>query len=299
MRYLILLSSALILSGCVSSGKYKKYIAVSESLFAQQADSIRLLQDSTLTMRLAVERAAGSNDALLASQDKYMARLQEQEDQLDQLRGNLTSTNFQMTNQLAELRKDLALSEASYDTLLSDQAKLISTFQEGVKDAGNLLDTMLRQNVDTLAYDIIIGAGIVTLSVQEELLFEPRATDKTNDEASFVLRAVTEAMQDDPLLKLIIVGHTDNQPNPRRNTDNWVYAGLRAAFLADELTQTYYLSPNRITAASHGEFGPRTSNSTEDGRKMNRRVDFVLQNNVGNLLRELDKLKGEREEEKE
>lgn len=295
MRYLSFLLLLAALSGCVSSGKYKKFVALSESLFVAQADSIRRLQDSTLLMRLAVERAAGSNEALLASQDKYLARLQQQEDQLDDLRGNLTSTNSQMTAQLTRLRRELDKATATFDTLLIDQSAIIENFQLSVEEAADLLDTMLRGNVDTLAYSIDIGAGVVTLSVQEDLLFRPRSVSATNDEASFVLRAVTEALLGDPLLKLLIVGHTDNKPNPRRNTDNWAYAALRATHLADELTQVYYLSPNRIVAASQGEYQPRTSNATEEGRKMNRRVDFILRNNTGNLLRALNQL-GRQEE---
>lgn len=290
MRYLIILFTAAVLVGCVSRGKYKKYVAVSEALFAQQTDSIRVLQDSTLTMRLAVERATGRDDAYRASQDKYLARLQEQADALDDLRGNLSSTSSQMSKQLAEVRRKLADANAAYDTLLVEQNQLITDFQKGVEEAAALLETMLKDKVDSAAYSVFTGAGTATLSVQEDLLFRPRTVDKINDETSFVLRAVTEALQGDPLLKLTIVGHTDNQPNPRRGTDNWVYAALRAAHLADQLNKVYYLSPNRVIVASHGEYGPATSNASEAGRRQNRRVDFVLRNNVGNLLRNLRRL---------
>lgn len=295
MRYLLILLAATVLSGCVSSGKYKKYVAVSEALFAQQTDSIRYLQDSTLTMRLAVERAAGRDDAYRSSQDKYLARLQEQSDALDALRGNLSSTNTQKEKQLAEARRELAEFSDGYDTLLVRQSRLIAGFQESVENAAALLTEELEGKVDSLAYTIITDAGTVTLSVQEDLLFRPRTVDQTRDETSFILRAVTNVLQEDPLLKLLIVGHTDNQPNPRRGTDNWAYASLRAAHLADQLNQVYYLSPNRVIAASHGEFGPMASNADEEGRKQNRRVDFVLRNNVGNLLRNLGRL-GEEEE---
>lgn len=290
MRYFFLFLLAVALFSCVSSGKYKKHIAVSEALFAQQADSIRFLQDSTLKMRLAVERADGRNDGLLATQDKYLARLQEQEDQLDNVRGNLSSTNSQMSSQVAELRKQLAANGAFQDSLFARQSELISGFQEGVEDAAALLDTMLRGKVDSLSYIVSTGTGTATLSVREDVLFKSRTADRLTDEASFVLRAVTNTLQDDPLLKLTIVGHTDNQPNPRRGTDNWKYAALRSTTIADELNQVYYLSPNRIISASHGEFGPVASNSSPEGRLQNRRVDFVFVNNVGNLVRDLSKL---------
>ena len=293
MRFFVVLLACSLLAGCVSSRKYKDYVALSENLFVAQQDSIRMLQDSTLRMRLAVERLAGRNDALLASQDKYLDRLQLQEDEIDELRGNLSSTSSQMTTQLAELRRQLSDTKARFDTLREEQTQRITTFEEAAKDAAVLLDTMLRNRIDPTTYAINTAAGTVTLSVQEEVLFRTGAVSQTNDEAAFVLRSVTEALQDDPLLKLTVVGHTDNRPSPRRKTDNWTFAALRAAFLADELTQTYYVSPNRVTAASRGEFGPRTSNSTPEGQRANRRIDFVLSNNVGNLLRALNQLSGE------
>lgn len=298
MRY-SLLFVFLLLIVCTSCGRYKKYVAATDVRFAQQADSIRMLQDSTLKMRLAVERAAGRNDGLLATQDKYLARLQEQSDQLDDLRGNLNSTSSQLTGQLTKLRQQLTANTAEKDSLFARQARLISAFQQSVETAAILMDTMLRDNVDNQAYTIATGAGTVTLSVQEELLFSSRNSNRLKDEASFVLRAVTETLRADPLLKVLVVGHTDNQPNPRRGTNNWAYAALRATTLADELTTTYYLSPNRIISASHGEYGPLTANDTPEGRTKNRRMDFVFRNNVGNLVRELEKLSVREEEEKE
>lgn len=292
IRYFLLSLFAASFTSCVSSGKYKEFVAMSNALEVQQADSIQVLQDSTLNLRLALERSNGGNDALLATQDKYLDRLEEQEDELDQLRGNLTSTSFQMTNQLAGVRKELALAYAVFDTLREEQLKIVRDFEMGVSDAANVLRKSLDGKVGDESFDIMVGDGVVTMSVQEDLLFSPRSVDRLTEAAPLVLRSVLDALQSNPLFKLTIVGHTDNQPNPRRNTNNWEYAALRATFLADELAQTYYLSPNRVIAASHGEYGPATSNASEEGRARNRRVDFVLRNNVGNLLRELKKLKG-------
>lgn len=290
MRYLLILLCAAGLASCVSSGKYKEYIASTEAQSSVQMDSIKMLQDSTLRLRLALERSRGGNDALLQSQDKYFERLATQEDELDQLRGNLTSTSFQMTNQLAKLKEQLNASGLKYDTLLADQTAIIGDFQDVVEEAANVIRKSFDGKVGDETFDIVIDAGLVTLSIQEELLFLPKSVDKLTEESPVVLRSVMDALQGNPLLKLTIVGHTDNKPNPRRNTNNWEYAALRATFLANELAQTYYLSPNRVIAASNGEYRPATSNATEEGRKKNRRVEFVLRNNVENLLRALGKL---------
>lgn len=293
IRYCFFFLLAFVLAGCVSSGKYKALIATTQATTQQQADSIQVLQDSTFNLLLALERSKGGNDALLVAQDKHLDRLAEQEEELDQLRGSLTSTNFQMTNQVTKLREELELTYDAFAAFRSEHRTIVRDFETGMNDAANVLRKALDGKIADEAFDIISGEGVVTLSVQEDQLFRSKSVDRLVEAAPVILEAILETVQSDPLLKLTVVGHTDNQPNPRRNTNNWEYAALRATFIAEELAQTYYLSPNRVVAASHGEYGPATSNATDEGQAKNRRIDFVLRNNVGNLLRELKKLNRE------
>ena len=268
-----------------------------DELKALHADRVALLEkglmirnDSIVALNSSLDRALGGNDLLLAAQSNLEDKLVQQKDQIDALSGNLNQTSSRMSAELAKTRKKLKAAESKYDTLLQDQQNIVDVFQRGVVRVETLLMNALEANIPDDSYQLNVRAGEVSLSVQEDLLFQDRKTEKLSDEAETVLRAVLDALQSDPLLKLTIIGHTDNQPTPRRNMDNWEYAALRATFLAEELADTYYLSPNRMIAATHGEFGPVTSNATPEGQKANRRVDFVLRNNVGNLLRNLGKL---------
>lgn len=278
-------------TSCITPKRVDEMKSGYNAIILEQERDLRGRQDSISRMVVEMARLDGANEALLLTQDKMQDRLAVYEDELDKLRGNLNSTSTQMTAQLADTRKDLKMAELAYDTLLIDQQQIINKFQRGVKRADSVITNALEANISDGSYFVTVNAGEVVLSVQENALFKPKSVDQLNgDEAALILRAVMDALQSDPLLKLTIVGHTDNQPNPRRNTSNWNYAALRATFLADELATTYYLSPNRVVAASHGEFGPAKSNATTEGQRANRRVDFVLRNNVGNLLRELGRL---------
>lgn len=288
LRFLPLL---LVLTGCVSNKRLGEITSGYNTIILEQERDLRGRQDSISRMLVEMARLDGANGALLLTQDKMQDRLAVYEDKLDELSGNLTSTSTKMTSKLADVRKDLKIAELAYDTLLINQQQIINRFQRGVVRADSVITNALEANIPDDSYFITVSAGEVILSVQEEILFKPKSANQLNEEESaFVLRAVMDALQSDPLLKLTLVGHTDNQPNPRRNTNNWEYASLRATFLAEELAKTYYLSPNRVVAASHGEFGPAKSNATTEGQRANRRVDFVLRNNVGNLLRELGRL---------
>lgn len=279
-----------MLTACVSAGKHKKFVALADASAARQADKIHRLQDSLAGLQLALVRSEGSNEALLASQDKYLRRLSEQEEDLDQMRGNLTSTSTQLKQELAATQEALTAARGMTDSLRGGQQALVSEFRGAATAAVKVLRQALAGKVDSLQYTLEASNGAATLSVQEDLLFRTGTVDRLTAAAPEILRAVIDALQSNPLLKLTVVGHTDSEPNPRRNTDNWQYAALRATHLATELAETYYLSPNRVLAASQGAFTPLTSNATAEGRRRNRRVDFVLRNNTGNLLRNLEKL---------
>jgi flagellar motor protein MotB len=290
MRIPLLFLLALAFSSCISNKIHEGIVQEFQAELSARDRALNRQQDSLLTTRLALERSLGGNDMLLITQDRLQDRLMVLEDELDQLRGNLTSTNFQMSNQLAELRQEKREVELTYDSLRMRQDGIIDRFQQGVDNAVRVIRSSVEGMVPDDSYALTTSAGEVTLSVQEDLLFKNRTSDQINDGAATILRAVMDALQADPLLKLSVVGHTDNQPNPRRNFNNWQYAARRATAIAEELAETYYLSPNRVVAASHGEFRPVQSNASPEGQRANRRLDFVLRNNVGNLVRELNKL---------
>jgi flagellar motor protein MotB len=290
MRSIIFFALLLVVTSCISPKRLEEASARFEKVLNSRDSVMTLQSDSILTLALALERSRGGNDMLLLTQDKLQAKIMEQDDALEALQGNLNSTSSQMRRQLAGLREDLDQSEAKYQQLLEDQRALIEDFQETGLRAGRVITDSLDGRIPDASFYFTERAGEFIMSVQEDLLFAPRSVDRLTPAAEYVMRAVMGALDADPLLKLMVVGHTDNQPSPRRNTNNWEYAALRATHIAEELAQTYYLSPNRVIASSHGEYGPTSSNATEDGRKRNRRIDFVFRNSISTLIREMERL---------
>jgi outer membrane protein OmpA-like peptidoglycan-associated protein len=72
--------------------------------------------------------------------------------------------------------------------------------------------------------------------------------------------------------KLEIAGHTDSTGSEQHNLQ---LAKSRADAVASYLIQ-HGLQPNRITTASYGSSKPIATNSTEEGKAQNRRVEFIL-----------------------
>ncbi len=74
-----------------------------------------------------------------------------------------------------------------------------------------------------------------------------------------------------------IEGHTDNVPiNTREFPSNWELSTIRAVNVLRYVVENYGYPVDRISAVGYGEYHPVEDNSTEDGRRMNRRVDFVI-----------------------
>lgn len=278
-----------ILTSCISpkkaAARYQPRIDRLDSLAMDRQDTIR-------SLIMALERSRGGNDMLLVTQDKLQDRLGQQDDQIEALESELNSTNADLGTRLATLREELAGNEGTLDSLVRAQSRAITQYSDGLRRAANRISDSLELKYDSLQYEVVESPGEITLSVQEMVIFRPRSMAYLANGNEAVMKIVAATLQDNPLLKLRIVGHTDNKPNPIRGTDNWKYGALRASKLADELATVYYVSPNRLIAASQGEYGPTRSNGTEEGRTFNRRIDFVFTSSIGNLLRELDRVAG-------
>ena len=72
-------------------------------------------------------------------------------------------------------------------------------------------------------------------------------------------------------------------PNAIFNTDmkgsldyNITLSENRADAVVNSLTEKYSIAPNRLSGHGVGPLCPVSSNSNEDGRKLNRRVELVV-----------------------
>jgi len=77
--------------------------------------------------------------------------------------------------------------------------------------------------------------------------------------------------------RLRIEGHTDNVPiHTARYASNWELSTARATEIVRLLIVRDGFDPQRLGAAGYAEYHPAASNSTREGRSMNRRVDIVV-----------------------
>jgi chemotaxis protein MotB len=76
---------------------------------------------------------------------------------------------------------------------------------------------------------------------------------------------------------LRIEGHTDNIPiHTPRFQSNWQLSTARATEIIRLFLTREGIGPERLSAAGYAEYHPIANNSSEDGRRLNRRVDIVI-----------------------
>jgi outer membrane protein OmpA-like peptidoglycan-associated protein len=78
----------------------------------------------------------------------------------------------------------------------------------------------------------------------------------------------------DPALKLYVVGHTDNVGLLDANLK---LSQARADAVVQSLVTTHGIPAARLRAFGHGPTTPVSSNATDAGRALNRRVELVQQ----------------------
>ena len=126
----------------------------------------------------------------------------------------------------------------------------------------------------TEAEQATVGERLLTQGsvILEGLRFAPGsgALDRTDGAA---ITALARWLAENPSLSIALVGHTDAS-GPLEG--NITLSRQRAEAVRRVLTETYGIDPGRIEAQGVGYLAPIANNLTEDGRRLNRRVEAMV-----------------------
>jgi chemotaxis protein MotB len=91
-----------------------------------------------------------------------------------------------------------------------------------------------------------------------------------------VLQRIAKILNDKKF-QVRVEGHTDNIPiHTGKFSSNWELSTSRATQVVTMLVEQYGFNASLLSVAGYSEYRPIADNSTEEGRKMNRRVDLVV-----------------------
>jgi chemotaxis protein MotB len=121
---------------------------------------------------------------------------------------------------------------------------------------------------------IIQRRNELVLRLPEGVVFDT-GDARVKDASVETLKLIAPELRDRDV-DIRVEGHTDDQPvRSGRYKSNWELSTARATNVMLVLVGEG-LSPQRVSVSGYGEFRPIASNSSDDGRKQNRRVDLVI-----------------------
>ncbi|MEQ6166738.1 OmpA family protein [Ekhidna sp. MALMAid0563] len=131
-----------------------------------------------------------------------------------------------------------------------------------------MLDEQLQTGENIISLSSIAKGNVITL---DHVLFH-RGTANMVDGSEKELNLVVEVMNDNPDIKILLKGHTDNTGDPVKN----VQLSEARVKTVKEYIISQGISPYRVSGKGYGGNQPLYSNETEETRKLNRRVEFEV-----------------------
>jgi chemotaxis protein MotB len=264
---LCLLAVGVFLSGCVATRKFRA---------SQEANANLRADSAALAAKIAQLETESAN------QRQQIGDLTGKVAQLSNQAGQLSSDIANKQNQLGLSKQQLAEQQAKLEHLqsLMDQQKRAT--QEIRK---RMSDALTGFSPNELS--VSVKNGKVYVSMQESLLF-PSGSAVVNPKGKEALGKLAEALSKDTSITVNIEGHTDSVPIHTRYMDNWDLSTSRADAIVRVLTKTYGVNPVRVVASGHSEYDPVATNSTPEGRQLNRRTEVILSPNLDELYRLLE-----------
>ncbi|NVK75902.1 MAG: OmpA family protein [Oceanospirillaceae bacterium] len=158
----------------------------------------------------------------------------------------------------------MAISQSLYSAVVVNSLK--DSDNDGVINARDLCpDTPKDSDIDNDGCPV---TELEYFSFNFDIQFQT-ASYKLNPEFLPRLKALVLFLQKSPNTLILIEGHTDNIG---AESFNLALSKKRAEAIADALTSSFNISPERIKTFGYGQERPIASNDTETGRKKNRRV---------------------------
>jgi chemotaxis protein MotB len=290
MKIHLICLSILLLGSCVSK---KQYVEAQNRLKSLEG-SISQVRNDCDKVKLDLSDAQAQVRAKDVELGAERTKIQNLEKQVDFLKNN----NENLLKTMADLSViSKTGSENIQKTLqtLNEQSRYIKDLNSSIqrKDSLNMqLAVNIKRSLDNVNdkdINVEVRKGVVYISISDKLLFKSGSSD-INAGAENVLSKIAKVVNDHKDFDILVEGHTDNVPMTSATLkDNWDLSAMRATSVVRYLQTRYKVAPERMTAGGRGEFVPKASNATAEGRSTNRRTEIIILPRLDEFFQLLEK----------
>lgn len=236
----------------------KQYLALQSKLADVQAELDKATAD-----KAELQKQLDDDASLITTMKTRLEKLGQNVDSLVKEKSQLAQAMTDTAARLEELRKAKAASDARLATYHDIVAKL-------------------RSMIDSGQLKVVVRRGRMIIALPTDILFDSGRTE-VKPIGKAALARVAQVLSTVPDRDFLVAGHTDNVPiKTELFPSNWELSTRRAVEVVHYLI-AQGMKPTVLAAAGYGEFDPIAANDTAEHRTQNRRIEIVLQPNIGDL----------------
>jgi chemotaxis protein MotB len=264
-------------AGCVKKGTHNQTL--------QELSSVRT-EHEELTREF--ERELARRDDREARLREQMASLQAEADRLIEELGTSRRETMRVQDELAEAQieaervADLLNAQGAEAMRLRGRLDQLSAIEAEVRERNRIYEEVLgrfRSLIDAGRLSVSIVRGRMVINLPQDILFSPGSADlgRSGRETLGEIATVLSEFDDRTFQ---VEGHTDDDPIATAQfPSNWELSAGRALSVV-KLLVARGVSPELVSGAAYGEFQPVATNQTEDGQRLNRRIEIVMLPNL-------------------
>lgn len=266
------------LSSCVSK---KKFLAVEDQVLRSKNDLKKCGED--------LSKAVNQLSACQQEQDRLRSNLALREEQVTDLKDQITDIRSQRDKQLTQVDDLTSLSQSATTNIektleqLEQKDQYIDRLQAAKTRADSInlalavnLKGVLTDGIADNDIEVKVDKTVVFINLSDKMLYQSGSAMLTT-KARDVLGKISQIVASRPDLEVMVEGYTDNVPiNSTCMQDNWDLSVKRATSVVRTLQNSYGVNPDRLIAAGRGQYNMLASNDTAEGRSMNRRTRIII-----------------------
>jgi len=266
-----------LLPACVQKGTHNRTL---QELSSARADGEQLAEE--------LQGELARRDDREARLRNQLEDLQAEADRLIEDLGTSRRETIRTQEQLAEAEldarraRDLLNAQGAESQRLRGRLDQLAAIEEEIRERNRIYEEVLgrfRSLIDAGRLSVSIVRGRMVINLPQDILFASGSADLGMDGRETLSEIATVLGEfDDRTFQ--VEGHTDDDPiSTAQFPSNWELSAARALSVV-KLLVARGVSQELVSGAAYGEFQPLATNQTEEGQRLNRRIEIVMLANL-------------------
>ncbi|MBF0427528.1 MAG: flagellar motor protein MotB [Magnetococcales bacterium] len=136
------------------------------------------------------------------------------------------------------------------------------------------LQVVLENSIDSGEAEVISQEEGFLIHLDFDLLLSP-GSHKIRPEAKLMLSQIASLLKEQPNY-IRIMGHTGSEKPSGNYDNNWEFSAFAAAAVVNFFATEGNIDPRKLQVRAMGQFAPKVSNASKEGRKENNRIEIMI-----------------------